>query len=234
MNHPRITNTASAGAQHIKVLVHGPSGAGKTRLCATTGGNPLIISAESGLLSLREFNLDVWEIKTFDDLTEVFTFLRTDTTYDWICLDSISEIAEVVLAAEKRLTKDPRKAYGEMSDKMVALIRAFRDLPKNVYMAAKQSKTKDEMTGAVMYGPSAPGQKIAESLPYFFDEVFALHNWKDEEGNFQSAFQTRRDAQYEAKDRSGALAPAEPANLGAIRAKILNQPQPVTKDENNG
>jgi hypothetical protein len=221
MTHPRITNTSAVAAQHIKVLVHGPSGAGKTRLCATTGGRPLIISAESGLLSLREFNLDVWEIKNYADLAEVFTFLRTDTSYDWVCLDSISEIAEVVLAAEKGLTKDPRKAYGEMSDKMVALIRSFRDLPKNVYMAAKQGKTKDEMTGAVMFGPSAPGQKIAEALPYFFDEVFALHNWKDDEGNYKSAFQTRRDAQYEAKDRSGALAPAEPANLGAVRAKIL-------------
>ena len=72
-----------------------------------------------------------------------------------------------------------------------------------------------------MYGPSAPGQKIAENLPYFFDEVFALQNWKDDEGNFKSAFQTRRDAQYEAKDRSGALALAEPANLDDIRSKIL-------------
>jgi phage nucleotide-binding protein len=222
MTHPRITNTSTVAAKHIKVLVHGPSGAGKTRLCATTGGKPLIISAESGLLSLREFNLDVWEIKKFDDLKEVFTFLQTDTTYDWVCLDSISEVAEVVLAAEKALTKDPRKAYGEMQERMVALIRAFRDLPKNVYMAAKQGKTKDEMTGAVIYGPSAPGQKIAEALPYFFDEVFALHSWKDDEGNFQSALQTRRDAQYEAKDRSGALAPAEPADLGAIHAKILS------------
>jgi phage nucleotide-binding protein len=182
MTHPRITNTSAVAAQHIKVLVHGPSGAGKTRLCATTGGKPLIISAESGLLSLREFNLDVWEIKNYADLAEVFTFLRADTTYDWVCLDSISEIAEVVLAAEKALTKDPRKAYGEMSDKMVALIRSFRDLPKNVYMAAKQTKIKDEVTGGIMYGPSAPGQKIAEALPFFFDEVMALHNWKDDEG----------------------------------------------------
>jgi phage nucleotide-binding protein len=231
MTHPRITNTSTVAAKYIKVLVHGPSGAGKTRLCATTGGRPLIISAESGLLSLREFNLDVWEVNKIEDLAEVFTFLREDTTYDWVCLDSISEIAEVVLAAEKKLTKDPRKAYGEMQDRMVALIRAFRDLPKNVYFSAKQAKIKNDVTGEIVHGPSAPGQKIAEALPYFFDEVFALHNWKDDEGNFQTALQTRRDASYEAKDRSGALLPAEPANLGAIRTKILTT-QP--KDENNG
>jgi hypothetical protein len=222
MTHPRITNTSTVAAKHIKVLVHGPSGAGKTRLCATTGGKPLIISAESGLLSLREFNLDVWTVASLDDIKEVYKYLLTDIVYDWVCLDSISEIAEVVLADEKKLTKDGRAVYGNMAEKMASLIRDFRDLPKNVYMAAKQGKTKDEITGGVIFGPSAPGQVISQALPYFFDEVFALHRWKDNDGKFHTALQTGRDAQYEAKDRSGALAPAEPADLGAIHVKILS------------
>jgi len=142
---------------------------------------------------------------------------------DWVCIDSISEIAEVVLNAEKKLTKDPRKAYMEMADQMTALVRAFRDLPKNVYMAAKQDKAKDEVTGGFIYGPSAPGQKLAASLPYFFDFVLVLHNWKDAEGNIQSALQTQRDAQYDAKDRSGKLDLSEPASLQHIRNKIINQ-----------
>jgi len=227
MTHPRITNTRTVATRHIKVLVHGPAGAGKTRLCATTDGKPLIVSAESGLLSLRGHDLDVWEVTKMEDLNEVFSFLREDTTYDWVCLDSFSEIAEVVLANEMKLTKDPRKAYGEMQTKMVSMIRAFRDLPKNIYMSAKQTKIKDEMTGAIMYGPSAPGQKIGEALPYFFDEVFALHNWKDEQGNLQSMLQTRREGQYEAKDRSGVLNISETPHLGQIRAKIINTQLPA-------
>jgi len=225
MTHPKITNTSNVSEQFIKVLVHGASGSGKTRLCGTTGGKTLIISAEAGLLSLRGQDIDVWEVKSIEDLKEVFSFLRDDKTYDWVCLDSISEVAEVVLSAEKKLTKDPRKAYGEMQDVMTSLIRAFRDLPKNIYMSAKQDKVKDEATGAVFFGPSAPGQKIAASLPYFFDFVFCLHNWKDAEGNYQSALQTHRDAQYEAKDRSGVLATVEAPNLAAIREKILTQPK---------
>ncbi len=233
MNHPKITNTSNLAAQHIKVLVHGPSGAGKTRLCGTTDGKPLIISAEAGLLSLAGQNLDVWEVKSLDDLKEVFTFLRTDTTYDWVCLDSISEIAEVVLAAEKATKTqngkpmDGRLAYMNMADQMTALIRAFRDLPKNVYMSAKQGKVKDEITGGFFHGPSTPGQNFAAGISYFFDEVFALQNWKDAEGNIQSALQTRRDAQYEAKDRSGKLDLAEPPHLGKIRAKIIGTGTPV-------
>ena len=218
-----ITNTSTIAAKHIKVLVHGASGSGKTRLCATTGGKPLIISAEAGLLSLHGTNIDVFEIKNVDDLRTIYAHLLTDKIYDWICLDSISEVAETVLAAEMKLTKDPRKAYGELATTVSELIRCFRDLPKNVYMSAKQDRVKDDVTGQVFFGPSAPGQKLGASLPYFFDIVLALHNWKDETGAIQSAFQTQRDDRYEAKDRSGALALAEPADLSKIYAKIMNK-----------
>jgi hypothetical protein len=106
---------------------------------------------------------------------------------------------------------------------MTRLIRSFRDLPKNVYMSAKQEKVKDDVTGGLIFGPSAPGQKIATALPYFFDIVLALHSWKDAEGKIQRAFQTQGDAQYVAKDRSGALDLVEPPDLGAIYKKIVNK-----------
>lgn len=223
MTHPKITNTKNVATQFVKILVHGAAGSGKTRLCATTGGKPLIISSESGLLSLKGQDIDVWEIKTVDDMREAYAFLTKDTTYDWVCIDSISEIAEVCLNEEKKNTKDPRKAYGEMNDTVTEMVRHFRDLPKNVYMAAKQDRVKDELTGQVFFGPSAPGQKMAASLPYFFDEVFCLHTWKDEAGAVRSALQTQRCASYEAKDRSGALQFTEDANLAAIYKKITNK-----------
>lgn len=219
-----ITNTKEIAARHIKVLVHAPAGSGKTRLCATTGGTPLIISAEGGLLSLRGHDLDVIEIKDIDGLRAAYEYLLTDTKYDWVCIDSISEIAEVVLSNEKGKTKDPRAAYGEMQDVMTKLIRSFRDLKKNVYMSAKQERIKDDVTGGMLFGPSAPGNKIGAALPYFFDEVFALQVWKDENGDIQRALQTQRDNQFEAKDRSGELDFAEPADLSKIFAKITNQP----------
>lgn len=224
----QFENTANIAAKYIKVLVHGPSGSGKTRLCGTTGGKTLIINAEGGLLSLRGTNIDVFTIKTIDDVRTIYAHLLTDKVFNWVCLDSISEVAETVLAHEKKQTKDPRKAYGELSDIMNEMIRCFRDLPKNVYFSAKQDRVKDETTGQVFFAPSAPGQKLGASLPYFFDEVFALHNWKDETGTIQSGLQTRRDAAYEAKDRSGALDVVEPANLSAIYTKIMN-PTHTTK-----
>lgn len=226
MSHSKITSTKQAASQpYIKVLVHAPAGAGKTRLCSTTGGKTLILNAEGGLLSLKGFDIDSWKITSMEDLTEAYEFLSTDKTYDWVCLDSISEIAEVCLAEEKKSNKDGRKAYGEMQDKMLNIIRAFRDLDKNVYFSAKQDRIKDEVTGSLLYGCAAPGSKIGAALPYFFDFVFALQTWKDDEGNIQRAFQTQRDNQYEAKARGddNELDFIETASLAHIYNKITNK-----------
>jgi phage nucleotide-binding protein len=211
----KIQNTKDIASKYIKVLVHGPAGVGKTRLCSTTGGKPIILSAEGGLLSLSGFDIDVIEISSMDDLK--------DEKYDWVCLDSISEIAEVVLETEKAKTNDPRKAYGEMQSSMMQIMRSFRDLDKNIYFSAKQDRVKDEITGGLIYAPSAPGQKVGAAMPYLFDEVFALHSWKDENGEVQRALQTSKDAQYEAKDRSGKLEMIEMPHLGDIYAKIIGK-----------
>lgn len=218
----QITNTKDVAAEYIKILVHGPSGAGKTRLSANLPDN-IIISAEGGLLSLKDFNIDVIEVKQMDDLRDIYSMLLNDEKYKWVTIDSISEIAEVCLSDEKGKTSDGRRAYGEMQDKIMSLVRAFRNLNKNIYVSAKQERVKDEVTGGMIYGPSAPGQRIGPAIPYLFDEVFALHNWKDAEGVVQRALQTQRDAQYDAKDRSGQLDFSEPADLLHIYNKITNK-----------
>lgn len=219
----------------IKVLTYGPAGAGKTRLCATTGGNPIVISAESGLLSLRDFDLPVIEVSTIADVHDAYAFILSPegAQFDWVCLDSISEIAEVVLSTEKKATKDPRQAYGALAEQMHDLLRAFRDLPgRNVYMSAKMERIKDEQTGAVMYGPSMPGQRLGQGLPYLFDEVFCLRVEKDDQGNVGRWLQTQPDFTYQAKDRSGALDGFEAPDLAAIAAKILspNHAAPAAKE----
>lgn len=219
-----LKSTRDAALDGIKILVHGPAGAGKTSLCGTTGGSTLIISAESGLLSLRAFDIPVLEVKTLDQLYEAYQFVtETDEgkAFQWVCLDSISEIAEVVLNHEKKTAKDPRQAYGALAEKMTDILRAFRDLPgRNVYFACKQERAKDEQSGAMLYFPSMPGNMLKQGVGYFFDEVFALRVEKDAEGNPTRWLQTNRDYNYEAKDRSGSLDMFEPADLSAIAAKI--------------
>jgi hypothetical protein len=208
----------------LKFLVHGPAGAGKTTLCGTTGESTIIISAESGLLSLRHLDIPVIEVKTLDQLYEAYDFVANTPegqAFKWICLDSISEIAEVVLNHEKKAAKDPRQAYGALAEKMTDLIRAFRDMPaRNVMFSCKQERTKDEQTGAMLYYPAMPGNMLKQGVGYFFDFVFALRVEKDGDGNPTRWLQTSRDYNYEAKDRSGSLEMFESPDLSAIAAKV--------------
>jgi hypothetical protein len=224
----------------VKALVHGGSGVGKTVLMATMPV-PILISAESGLLSLRKNNLErifgpgkpqidydvkVIKVSNVEDLTAAHEWCKArawSNGFRSVGLDSISEIMEVVLSNAKAQVKDPRQAYGELIEKGQMLVRAFRDLPGlNVCVAAKQEPSKDELSGVTRYGPSVPGSKLGPSLPYFFDEVFALRINKNQEGQNYRFLQTQPDLQYEAKDRSGMLAPMEYPHLGAVFSKVLS------------
>lgn len=213
----------TGGAQtSINMLVYGQSGAGKTSLIRTLP-NPIILSAESGLLSIADSNLPYIEISDMAGLRDAYLWLtQSDEAkgFESVALDSISEIGEVVLSTEKKATKDPRQAYGAMAETMAELIRSFRDLPgRHVYFSAKMEKTQDD-TGRLLYAPSMPGAKVGQSLPYYFDEVLALRVEKDTDGHTQRALMCDSDGLWTAKDRSGKLGAWEAPDLGAIIAKI--------------
>lgn len=222
----------------IKCMVYADSGLGKTVLCATLP-KPVLISAESGSLSLRRANLErlfgvnnptitydmpIIKITSVEDLQAAYAWCGTQqaAAFQSVALDSISEMAEVILNNAKRQVKDPRQAYGELIEKMETTVRAFRDLPnKHVLVVAKQEPMKDEMTGVVKYGPAMPGAKLGNKLPYFFDEVFRLGVNKTPQGESYRFLQTQPDLQFVAKDRSGALAAMEPPHLTQLFNKIL-------------
>jgi hypothetical protein len=216
------------------------AGLGKTTLTATAP-TPVLISAESGLLSLRRdnlerlfgvntpgitYNIPVIQITTIQDLTEVEMWARQSheaAQFQTICLDSLTEIGEQVLANAKMQVKDPRQAYGELIEKMNITVKAFRDLSgKHVYMSAKEERVKDEATGVALAGPSMPGTKLGPQLPYLFDEVFNLGTSQNPTTKEHYRFlRTRPDFNVDAKDRSGALDEVEYPHLGNIFNKIM-------------
>lgn len=230
MSLGKLKSTASLGQLNgAKALVYGNSGVGKTRLIASAPG-PIIVSAEKGLLSLRGFNLPVWEIKTLADLIECYTWLRTSAEtrqFATVCIDSVSEVAEVLLNAELRMTTNGQRAYGQMADKLTQIFRDFRDLDgKNVVFLAKQEFSADGVTGAKMHCPSFPGKQLSQNAPYFVDEVWQLVNFgKDEAGTERRFLRTQPDESNVAKDRSGALElweNADPATGGGL-STIFNK-----------
>ena len=217
-----LRSTKGLHANGVKLLVYGNAGSGKTSLIPTLP-NPVVLSAEGGLLSIADADLPFVEVSSYDTLMEAYRWvIESDEAkqFESIALDSISEIAEVVLNHEKKIAKDPRQAYGSMQEQMADIIRAFRDIPgKHIYFTAKCEKATDE-SGRILYAPSMPGNKTGQSLPYFFDEVLALRVEKDAEGLAQRALMCDSDGVWQAKDRSGKLDGWEAPDLGAIIAKI--------------
>lgn len=213
----------------IKACVFGPAGAGKTYLISTILQPTIVLSAEAGLLSLKNVSQEVkdltrvLQIKTWQDMDQALAWLQSAKQADWLVVDSISEIAEVLLSVKKGENKDPRKAYGDMADDMMKTIRDLRDLPNyNVLMTAKQTRLTDEVTNITSYVPFLPGQQLGKQIPYMFDEMFALRveNDPNNPGELYRVLQTGRDLMYECKDRSGTLDMFEPANIEHIANKI--------------
>lgn len=225
-------------AHGVKMLVYGASGMGKTVLTATAP-KPIAISAESGLLSLSKANLTrlfgannqdityeipIIQIKTIQEFQEAKDWIsanRKSGHFQTACIDSLSEIGEVMLANLKKSYKDPRQAYGELIEQMRSIIKEIRDMDGiHIYMSSKMEAQKNELTGGTKYGPSMPGSKLGQELPYLFDEVFRIGVANDQSGKPYRFLQTQPDILHDAKDRSGLLDIAEVPNLSSIIRKI--------------
>lgn len=222
--------TTKQSAKFVKALCYGDAGSGKTVL-ASTAPNPIIISAESGLLSISDKDIPVIEVNTLDDVQEAYQFItesKEAEQFQTVCLDSITEIAEVMLSQYKKDDKDPRKSYGALADHMSTLVRSFRDLEgKHVYFSAKMIRMEDEHSGISTFRPMMPGKNLVNGLPFFFDEVFAIR--VGEETNEETGkvtkyryLQTEPDLQYIAKDRSGKLDAVERPDLTFMFNRILD------------
>jgi AAA domain len=218
-----------ARANGVKVLVHGPPGVGKTVLCASANVDQTkiaIISAEGGLLSVRNTACLGAEVRSFRELEEAYQFFAHNAGaiahFDTICLDSVSEIAEICLSTEKKGQKHAMKAYGEMADKMKGIIRAFKDLPYNLVFTAMQEKNETDV--GTKFFPALPGQQLAGKVNWIshqFDEVFSYRMIQAEGGVSRRLLQTQPDASFDAKDRSGSLEFWEEPDLQTIFRKIL-------------
>lgn len=237
----KFTTTAES-TQYVKCLVYGKSGIGKTVLSATAPA-PVIISAEKGLLSLKGEDIPVIMIDNHEDLQEAYELIISDDRlkkFKTIVLDSISDIAEAVLAYFKKNPVDgnthPQAAYGSMADVLLPLIKKFRDIPdKHVYFIAKSKRVTDDYSGITSWMPSMPGQQLGPALPYLFDFVLPMRAGEDKNGNKYRYLQATADIQWEAKDRSGKLAAIEEPNLTKLFNKALGiKPKKSIKKADKG
>ena len=218
----KIHSTKDHGAKALKMLIYGGPGVGKTTLAGTISEPVLVISAEAGLLSLSDKNIDVIDITLDDDgklipkerrlarLGEVMQFVQTEESkakYKWLFIDSLTEISQNLVENLQLVypdAKDGIKLWGDYAKKSRSLVKSFRDLPHyNVVFTALEAEDKDE-NGRRYIRVDMSG-KIGKQLPAFFDEVFRMHLIEDINGNAIRILTTAPMENVVAKDRSGKL-----------------------------
>ena len=219
-----VSPDSCVNQQGVKILVYGAAGAGKTTLCGTAPGKKLMIDMESGLLSVRDSqDIDVIQVKEAKEIIEIGEALKNgELVYDTVCLDSISEMSEILLNFEKARHKDPRMAYGNVQETCTNVMRAYRDLHMHVVFVSKMEKMN--VDNVMQYEPKMVGTKLGQSITYFFDEVLALRviEEQDDAGAIVKNrwLQTDVGQGYTAKDRSGKLDGFETPNLTSVIDKL--------------
>ena len=190
MTNPHITSAKDMALDYAKVVLYGPPGSGKTT-AATTWPKPLVLSAESGLLSVRDKDIDVWTIDKWEDLEESFAYLKHEKhDYLSVVIDSLTEVQKKLNEYIVRAFPTVKRGYtdlvsesdwGANIDKMRKLCRAFRDLPMNVVFIALSQDV--EVDGENVTRPALNGKTLPDELCGWCDAVvYCPGPQKDEEG----------------------------------------------------
>lgn len=215
-----IQSTGNIKPTKLNTLIYGASGTGKTTLLSTLPNKTLIISKESGLLSLKDFSIDYVEPKDLKELRSVLVSEEIDS-YDNIAIDSLTEIASMFLEESTLLFPDDRqnfKKYGHYNEGIVRFIKFTRDLNKNIIFTSLE-KTAEDNAGRRFTVPDITGS-LASKLPAYFDFVFNLQII-NKENERERVLLTQPFDGFICKDRSGKLEDYEVPNLSLIINKVF-------------
>jgi hypothetical protein len=205
----RITKAHEAGEEHLKCLLWGPNGTGKSTLCGTAPGPVLYCYTErQGLLSFKRMapDEDALRIRGVQDMRDVLAMLKSgDHQYASICLDSFTEmqmlIIDEVAARKERDPNEPVKLSIEerlfIHDRSKAMVRAFRDLPMNVIVTclSEQGVVGDGEDAKTVTKLMLSGQKLPAQLGAFFNLVGFTYKGatSDSHTAYRVLFEGRRD-----------------------------------------
>lgn len=189
----RIQSTATAEQiRHVKLLVSGAPGSGKTRF-ASTAPNPLVLSAEGGLMTLQD--KDVPFIST-EDLVEDYGGLleglkelvnqlqmapddRTEMqglTVDSFVIDTIDELGRLLMKEHLIKEKTPTariQDFGFLKDTLTNFTRAIRNLDMHVILTSHLKTVGGDDTIQRMM-PAIDGS-FSEAIPGYVDVATVLH-----------------------------------------------------------
>jgi hypothetical protein len=214
---PPVIQPASTFAQQfgIKCIVYGAPGVGKTPM-VMTAPRPILLAVEPGMLSMRGSDVPTCFAPTPELADDFFTWLfnsKEAAAYDTVAIDSVSQLAELYVVQELKRNKDGRKAYGEMSQRMMANLNGlYYTRNKHAYLICKEGTVEEN--GVFRRRPFFPGQDLSVKVPHLFDIIMhmACTRMPGVAGEHM-ALRTKSSYDVLARDRSGKLAEFEQPNL---------------------
>jgi|DEB0MinimDraft_6_1074348.scaffolds.fasta_scaffold02642_10 phage nucleotide-binding protein len=237
----KIQSTKDISVHKIKCLVYGESGVGKTTLASTLKGKTLIISSESGLMSLKDTDVDFIDINLDDNgemlddtgkvqkMHTICKALKEDKklrqTYDNIFLDSITDMADILQRWAEKETKDSKNKFEKWTkyaQVFTSFLHNFRDIPfYNVVFVALAAQDGDEDSKTFgQWLPVVTGKTPRDKvLRPALDEIY----FYTQNDNDQRILVTKQTHKNIAKNRSKGLEMVEKPDLQAIFDKIIKK-----------
>jgi AAA domain len=242
--------------KHIKALICGPAGSGKT-LISTTFPNPWFLSAEGGLMSIVERDIpytvlpDPEGTPTYDALQEVKSRLEQTPAVrekqfgfpvDTLVVDTIDEVSRLLLSekmAKERHDTATLQDYGWLKERMTWFVQGLRGLDIHVvftcHLKGREIDGKQVLIPAIEGGFS---EKIADYVDLALvlkstptTKVIGSHS----ERVIERFLQTFPDSMDWIKDRSGKLPYEIPVNFKddyqRLAEYIYGPEGPVVSDE---
>lgn len=206
----------------VKCIGYGPAGSGKTPVVDTLP-TPVVLAIEPGLLSVRNSKAPAWKGDTVERIDEFFDWFFGSAEakkFDSLAVDSISEWCELVLALMLKRHSHGLKAYGEMAEKVLAIIAKLYFMPeKHMYLICKETHLEEQ--GAQKARPYFPGKEVYKEINHKFDLIMhaGLHTVPG--AGIQKSFCTNATFDIHARDRSGKLNQYEPMDLNQIFRKAM-------------
>jgi phage nucleotide-binding protein len=174
--------TEVAKTDGLTILLYAEAATGKTSFLGTLPGKVLVIDFEKGTMPLNKCkNVDIVRVKDdFSNWKDICEFVEGKNDYDWICLDSASDLYTHMMlrygAAGKNDGVNSLQDYGRAYNKIKMYMRFFRDLRalgKNVVVTALETLINEQQSDGLTVNrvyPDLP-HKITGDIVALFDIV---------------------------------------------------------------
>lgn len=193
-------------SEGVKMLIFGPPKRGKTRMLSTAS-ETLILSTDSGCLSLDDVDTPVWDATNADEIDEFFAWFTSSNEaaqFKTLAIDDLTALAVHYLNRYLESKSSAgnqahgQKAYGSMAEIVLKFIN-YIYFKKGLNVIAIAKEERDD-TG--IKRPLFPGRVLPYEIPHKFDTIAYLDYVQFQSGP-QTAIRTKESIDIKCGSRLG-------------------------------